>query len=41
MYSEQSCRSLEGELHNRLHINLCGIVYFLWHRHQIEGTNGF
>ena len=20
---------------------LCGIVYFPWHRHQIEGTNGF
>ena len=20
---------------------LCGIFYFPWHRHQIEGTNGF
>ena len=26
----------------RLHIcPLCGIFYFLWHRHQIEGTTGF
>ena len=26
----------------RLHIYpLCGIFYFPWHRHQIEGTNGF
>ena len=31
-----------GGVHNRLHIYpLCGIFYFPWHRHQIEGTNGF
>ena len=23
------------------HLPLCGIFYFPWHRHQIEGTNGF
>ena len=29
-------------VHNRLHIYpLCGIFYFPWHRHQIEGTNSF
>ena len=29
-------------VHNRLHIYpLCGIFYFPWHRHQIEGTTGF
>ena len=22
-------------------VSLCGIFYFPWHRHQIEGTNGF
>ena len=32
---------LECEVHNTLHIYpLCGIFYFPWHRHQIEGTNG-
>ena len=31
-----------GRVHDRLHIYpLCGIFYFPWHRHQIEGTNGF
>ena len=33
-----------GGVHDRLHIYpLCGIFYFpwAWHRHQIEGTNGF
>ena len=31
-----------GGVHDRLHIYpLCGIFYFPWHRHQIEGTNGF
>ena len=29
-------------VHNRLHIYpLCGIFSFPWHRHQVEGTNGF
>ena len=23
------------------HLPLCGILYFPWHRHQIEGTTGF
>ena len=23
------------------HLPLCGVFYFPWHRHQIEGTNGF
>ena len=28
---------VEHGVHNRLHIYpLCGIFYFLWHRHQIE-----
>ena len=27
-------------VHDRLHIYpLCGIFYFPWHRHQIEGTS--
>ena len=31
-----------GGVHDRLHIYpLCGIFYFPWHRHQIEGANGF
>ncbi len=33
---------VEYGVHDRLHIYpLCGIFYFPWHRHQIEGTNGF
>ena len=33
---------VDHRLHDRLHIcPLCGIFYFPWHRHQIEGTNGF
>ena len=33
--------SIDG-VHDRLHIYpLCGIFYFPWHRHQIEGTTGF
>ena len=29
-------------LQDRLHINpLCGIFYVPWHRHEIDGTNGF
>ncbi len=33
---------LKYGVHNRLHIYpLCGIFYFHWHRHQVEGTNGF
>ena len=29
-------------LYDRLHIYpLCGVFYFPWHRHEIEGTNGF
>ena len=30
---------VEYVVHGRLHIyHLCGIFYFPWHRHQIEGT---
>ena len=33
---------VEYGVHDWLHIYpLCGIFYFPWHRHQIEGTNGF
>ena len=32
------CRILSHMLHI---YPLCGIFYFPWHRHQIEGTNGF
>ena len=33
---------VEYGVHDRLHIYpLCGIFYFPWHRHQIEGTDGF
>ena len=39
---ELSFSRLECGVHDRLHIYpLCGIFYFPWHRHQIEGTNGF
>ena len=40
----ESCPStrLECGVHDRLHIYpLCGIFYFPWHRHRVEGTNGF
>ena len=40
----ESCPSLglECGVYDRLHIYpLCGIFYFPWRRHQIEGTNGF
>ena len=41
-FRELSFSRLEGGVHDRLHIYpLCGIFYFPWHRHQIEGTNGF
>ena len=31
--------SENGGVHDRLHVcPLCGIIYFPWHRHQIEGT---
>ena len=33
---------VECGLHNRLHIYPLGVIlYFPWHCHQIEGTNGF
>ena len=45
VFRELSFSRLEyGEygVHDRLHIYpLCGVFYFPWHRHQIEGTNGF
>ena len=41
-FRELSFSRLECGVHDRLHIYpLCGIFYFPWHRHQIEGTNGF
>ena len=42
VFRELSFSRLECGLHDRLHIYpLCGVFYFPWHRHQIEGTNGF
>ena len=42
VFRELSFSRLECGVHDRLHIcPLCGIFYFPWHRHQIEGTNGF
>ena len=44
VFRELSFSRLECGVHDRLHIYpLCGIFYFpwQWHRHQIEGTNGF
>ena len=42
VFRELSFFRLECGVHDRLHIYpLCGIFYFPWHRHQIEGTNGF
>ena len=39
---ELSFSRLECGVHDRLHsYPLCGIFYFPWQRHQIEGTNGF
>ena len=26
---------------SRIRLHMCGIFYFPWHRHQIEGTTGF
>ena len=41
-FRELSFSRLECGVHDKLHIYpLCGIFYFPWHRHQIEGTNGF
>ena len=40
VFRELSFSRLECGVHDRLHIYpLCGIFYFPWHRHQIEGTN--
>ena len=40
-FRELSFSRLECGVHDRLHIYpLCGIFYFHWHRHQIEGTDG-
>ena len=42
VFREFSFSRLECGVHDRLHIYpLCRIFYFPWHRHQIEGTNGF
>ena len=42
VFRELTFSRLEYGVHDRLHIYpLCGIFYFPWHRHQIEGTNGF
>ena len=42
VFRELSFSRLECGVHDRLHISpLCGIFYFPWYRHQIEGTNGF
>ena len=42
VFRELSFSRLECGVHDRLHTYpLCGIFYFPWHRHQIEGTNGF
>ena len=42
VFRELSFFRLECGVHDRLHIYpLCGIFDFPWHRHQIEGTNGF
>ena len=42
VFRELSYSRLECGVHDRLHIYpLCVIFYFPWHRHQIEGTNGF
>ena len=42
VFRELSFSRLECGVHDRLHIYpLCGIFDFPWHRHQIEGTNGF
>ena len=42
VFRELSFTGLEYGVHDRLHIYpLCGVFYFPWHRHQIEGTNGF
>ena len=42
VFRELSFSRLECGVHDRLHIYpLCGVFYFPWHRHPIEGTNGF
>ena len=42
VFRELSFSRLECGVHDRLHIYpMCGIFYFPWHRHQIEGTSGF
>ena len=42
VFRELSFSRLECGVHDRLPIYpLCGVFYFPWHRHQIEGTNGF
>ena len=41
-FRELSFSRLECGVDDKLHIYpLCGIFYFPWHKHQIEGTNGF
>ena len=30
-----------GGVHDKLHISRLVDIYFPWHRHQIEGTDGF
>ena len=41
VFRELSFSRLECGVHDRLHIYpMCGIFYFPWHRHLIEGTNG-
>ena len=42
VYFHQSFPSLELVSPQQVFtISLCGVFYFPWHRHQVEGTNGF
>ena len=41
-FRELSFSRLECGVHDKVHIYpLCGIFYFPWHKHQLEGINGF
>ena len=44
-FSRLECGLFFFGVDDRLHIYgiypLCGLFYFPWHRHQIEGTDGF
>ena len=41
-FRELSLSRLDGGVHDRLHIYPpCEIFFHSWHRHQIEGTDGF